>query len=132
MKKLFAIALLMTVPVFAGDQHKHDHGNDTKEAKAEHHACKPEEGQACTMIKVPTAQCDNCANIIETALNEVEGVTMAKVNLDNKVTHIHYESDQVQVLDLEKAIVAAGYDANDVERDEKAHAELPKCCQSAK
>ena len=30
---------------------------------------------------------------------------------------------------IEKAIAAAGYDANETKRDKKAYARLPKCCQ---
>ena len=95
-------------------------------------ACELTDGQTCTAIALPTAQCSMCEKTITTALEGVDGVTMAKVDAETKMAHVHYASADVKVTDLEKAIAAVGYDANDTKRDEKTHVTLPQCCQMAK
>jgi copper chaperone CopZ len=123
MKKFFLILLLGTVAAFAGDKHEHKH------AKGENMMCELDKGQAHTDISVPTAQCGSCAKTINAALDKVEGVDDVYVNIKEKKVHVHYADAKVKVAELEKAIAEAGYDANDVKRDEKAHENLPACCQ---
>jgi len=116
MKKLIVLAMMLTVAAFAGekkDMHKMDM------SKGGH-----------VMINVPTVQCDNCVKTITTALNKVDGVESVHIDLEKKIAHINYDAKKVKVEDIRKAIAAAGYDADNIKRDEKAHANLPKCCQS--
>ncbi len=125
MKNLVGFLLLSTVFAFAGDN-KHDHGVHHGEKQSA--ACQLKEGVSCTKIDVPTARCGMCTETIEGALGEVDGVKMAKFDLEDKKAHVHF-TEKSGVEELEKAIAAAGYDANDTRRDEKAHAALPACCQ---
>lgn len=129
MKYFLTFVLLLSVMAFAGDHKDHAHA---KMEKAEKMTCELEEGQSCTAISLPTAQCSMCEKSISTALKEVDGVTLAKVDAKAKSAHVHYTSADVKVADLEKAIAAVGYDANDTKRDEEAHAKLPACCQLKK
>ena len=123
MKKLFIILLLGTVAAFAGDKHEHKH------AKGEKMMCELDKGQAHTDISVPSSQCGSCAKTITAALDKVEGVDDVNVNIEDKKVHVHYADAKVKVAELEKAIAEAGYDANKVKRNEKAHENLPACCQ---
>ncbi len=112
---------------FADDQKNHDHSQMEKSEKM---TCELKDGEACTVIAVPTAQCGMCEKTIGSALEGVKGVTLAKVDVKAKTAHVHYTSADVQVSDLEKAIAAVGYDANKVTRNEDAHSKLPDCCKS--
>ncbi len=83
-------------------------------------------------IKVPTIQCKNCVANIEKALKGLEDVQSAKVNLESKLVAVSYDSSKLALGDLEKAIAAAGYDANDKKRDPEAYDMLDACCKEPK
>ena len=132
MKQIFALFLMLSLTAFAGDKttqdhkaHKHDHNVQTNQA-----SCELKEGEAHASINLPTIQCGMCVKTITKALNEVEGVGEAKVDLEGKTAHVHFADNKLKASDLETAVTAAGYDANEKKRDEKAHAKLPMCCQS--
>ncbi|NOY57686.1 MAG: heavy-metal-associated domain-containing protein [Calditrichaeota bacterium] len=116
MKKLIALALLLSVAAFAGDK------------KDQHKMDMSHPGHA--MISVPTVQCDNCVKTITAAVKKVDGVKSIKIDLEKKVAHVNFDAKKVQVADIRNAIAAAGYDADDVKRVEKVYDALPKCCQS--
>ncbi len=129
MKKLFALLLALTVTaVFAGDENKDAHAAHKGE-KGQKIACELNEDEAHTSIKISTARCQNCVSTIEKAVKKVDGVSSVQVDLDKKITHVHYQEEKTSVEKLEQAIAEAGYDANDVKRNEKAHDNLPACCQ---
>ena len=83
-------------------------------------------------IKVPTIQCKNCVANIEKALTGMEGVQSSKVNLESKLATVSYDGSKLGLGDLEKAITAAGYDANDKQRDPEAYDMLDVCCKEPK
>lgn len=82
-----------------------------------------------TKINVPTAQCMMCANKIEKAVKEVDGVAEAAVDMDVKVVSVTYDAKRTDVAALEKAIAGAGYQANQAVADSAAYANLPDCCK---
>ena len=113
MRTIISLALLLTVAVFAGE-------NKEKAKTAKGH----------TMISVPSIQCDHCVKTIEKAVKKLDGVESIHIDLDKKKAHVNFDEKKVKVNDIEKAIAAAGYHANKVKRDEKAHKALMNCCQS--
>ena len=80
-------------------------------------------------ISLPTIQCGKCTGIVEEALKAVEGVSLAKVDLSKKIASVSFDENQVKLIDLEKAIAAEGYSANNTLRDAEAYQALDKCCQ---
>lgn len=80
-------------------------------------------------INVPTIQCNSCTKNVEKALQALDGVKSAKVNLGKKVAAVSFEPGKLQLADLEKAIAAAGYDANDTKSDPEAYRALDECCK---
>ncbi|MEK7729861.1 MAG: heavy metal-associated domain-containing protein [candidate division KSB1 bacterium] len=80
-------------------------------------------------INVPTIQCNSCAKNIEKALQGLDGVKSAKVNLGTKVAAVSFDADKLQLAEVEKAIAAAGYDANDTKREAAAYDALDACCK---
>src|SRR3990172_3857089 len=119
MYKILTFLLVLVVAAFAGPQKSSDKTIEKKEVKATEHA----------MIKVPTVQCSNCVKTITTATEKVEGVESIDINVDKKMAHVSYNPDEVKIEDIRAAIANSGYDADDVKRDEKAHAALAQCCQ---
>ena len=130
MKNVLLFALMLTVSAFAGE-HKKQGSTCCMTAKADQQCseqCKESEGHV--QISVPTIQCQNCVNTVEAAAKKVDGVEFVKVDLEKKEACVHFDVKKVKKADVEKAIAASGYTANDVKRDEKAHSDLPACCQS--
>ena len=126
MKTLFTLALMLSVATFAGD-HK-DHAKKT-DGEATAMSCELQEGEAHTTISLPTAQCGMCEKTIKTAVKKVDGVSMVNVSAKEGQAHVHFAKAEVKVEELENAIAAVGYDANDTKRNEEAHAKLPQCCK---
>ncbi len=80
-------------------------------------------------INVPTIQCNSCASNIEKALQGLEGVKSAKVNLGKKIAAVNFDEGKLKLADLENAIAAAGYDANETKREAAAYDKLDACCK---
>lgn len=86
--------------------------------------------QKTAVISIQTsAQCGDCKDRIETALNQSRGVVYAELNLETKVVEIKYNSKKTDVATLKKALNALGYDADDQKADSAAQKALPLCCQ---
>jgi P-type Cu+ transporter len=62
-------------------------------------------------LRIGGMDCPHCPANIEEALGKLAGVTSAHVNRANRTAHVLYRPAQVKVLDLVKAIRAAGYSA---------------------
>ncbi len=116
MRQVIALLLLLGVAAYA--QHDHNHGQ------------KKETPKGHAMISVPTIQCETCVQTVEVAVKKVEGVKSVSVDLKEKVAHVNFNAAKTNQQKIENAIAAAGYDANKTKRDEVAHYNLPKCCQS--
>lgn len=61
-------------------------------------------------IKVSGMTCATCALNIEKSLLRLRGVIKAQVNLGNETAQVEYDSSQLKLTDLEKAVKDAGYD----------------------
>lgn len=86
-------------------------------------------GSEKTVISLPSIVCGSCVTRIEKTLKHIDGVIDYKVDLDGKTATVTYDTEKTNVAALEKAITAAGYDANDKIADEKAYDRLPGCCK---
>lgn len=110
-KNLIAISILFALFLFSGISQAKTSGNEK------------------TVISLPTIVCGSCVNRIEKTLKNIDGVIEYNVELDGKSATVTYDVDKTNVAAIEKAITAAGYDANDKKADEKAYDRLPKCCK---
>jgi len=88
--------------------------------------------QSHVMVKLPTVQCSVCKNTIETGLRNVNGILSVNVDVENLVGHINYNPGKIKINEIETAISALGYQANDTEADPDAYANLPSCCKLTK
>lgn len=82
-----------------------------------------------TSIRVESAQCGMCASAIEEALQALEGVKKAEVDLDRKQANVEFLPAKADLARLETAITKAGYDANDKKADPAAYEKLDECCK---
>jgi copper ion binding protein len=129
MKSIILFTLLFTMIAFGGDE-KQGHSNKKSDLNAKQQSeemTQKKNGHA--MISLPTIQCNNCVKTIESAVKKLDGVESVKIDLEKKMAHVNFDPEKLEQKDIEKAITAAGYDANNVKRDEKAHNDLPSCCQ---
>ena len=81
------------------------------------------------MVNLPTVQCGICQRTIETGLVKTAGILSVQVDFESKMGHINYDGDKLSRLDVEKAIAALGYQANETLADAQAYAKLLDCCK---
>ena len=85
--------------------------------------------QAHAMVKLPTVQCDLCKERIESGLMKTAGIVSITVDVEGHMGHINYDEDRLSQSDVELAIAAIGYQANETLADPEAYAALPDCCK---
>ena len=76
-----------------------------------------------------SAQCGTCKAAIETAINNVEGVKSADLDLETKVVAVKYDSDKTTAEAIKAAIIAVGYDADEIPANQEAYDALHACCK---
>ncbi len=84
---------------------------------------------ATDTIKMETLKCQMCVATVQQAVAKVEGVEGMRVDFDNKIGTVSYNAEITTLKEIEEAIAAAGYHANDTKRDETVYATLPDCCR---
>lgn len=62
------------------------------------------------LVKIGGMACSGCANAVQKALENKEGVTSATVDLENETASITYHPDSVSADDFKQAIEDAGYE----------------------
>ncbi len=77
-------------------------------------------------ISLNSAVCELCANRIQTAVAEMEGV---KVDIENHLAQVTFHSAKTSLAAIETMISELGYSANDKPADPLGYAKLPVCCQ---
>lgn len=65
---------------------------------------------ATTTINVPEVHCDHCTTSIEGALNPMEGVHSATVDLDEKSVAVDYDDAVTDLSEIVTAIEEQGYE----------------------
>ena len=82
-----------------------------------------------TEIDISSAQCGMCAVTIEGALNKIEGVQEAIVDMDALKVTVAYDGDKADLKSFELAISNAGYQANGTLANAEVYKTLPGCCK---
>ena len=80
-------------------------------------------------IQLPTLKCKNCVRTVKSALDSVDGVENAEINLDARTATVKFIAAKLDVSNIESAISKAGYDADNVKRDSTAYENLAECCK---
>ncbi|TAE67653.1 MAG: hypothetical protein EAZ85_14925 [Bacteroidetes bacterium] len=84
--------------------------------------------QGTATIKT-SAICGMCKATIEKALNKQAGVSAVNMDVDTKEITVSFDDKKTNVSKIRKAISKAGYDADEVKRNQKSFAKLPACCK---
>jgi Cu2+-exporting ATPase len=70
----------------------------------------PEGGVVKKTLPVTGMTCASCAASVESMMASQEGVIKASVNYANQTAWVEYETDKVELTDLQKVIQSIGYD----------------------
>ncbi len=73
-----------------------------------------------------------CVACIDKALNGVEGILKYKVELDNLMVKVKFDSKKLSLQQIEQIISKTGYQANYVSADPEAYKRLDMCCRLPK
>lgn len=82
-----------------------------------------------TIIIQTSAQCGQCKERIEGALNYTKGVKFAELDLETKKVSVQYKTKKISAQQLKDIIATIGYDADETKANAEAVKRLPKCCQ---
>lgn len=61
-------------------------------------------------LNIDGMSCNGCATTVQETLNKMDGVSDAKVDLENESASVTYNTDAVSVSDFKQAVEDAGYD----------------------
>ena len=84
--------------------------------------------QDSTIVIKSTAQCGECKEKIEQALNFEKGIKSSNVDVDTKEITVVYNASRTSPEKIRIAISKVGYDADSVPADTKAYKRLKPCC----
>jgi copper chaperone CopZ len=86
--------------------------------------------QKTSVVQMQTsAQCGDCKQRIESALNQTKGVVYAELNLDTKIVEVKFKPAKTSKEQLQLVLVNIGYQADDKKANQEALKALPLCCQ---
>jgi len=98
-------------------------------AKQTHQMAASSEDLSHAMINLPTVQCGMCKEAIETGLGTVDGIVSINVDIEDKMGHVNYDTAKIDLVKIENAIAALGYQANKIMAVSEAYDKLPTCCK---
>jgi copper chaperone CopZ len=73
--------------------------------------------------------CGMCKNTIEKAANTLEGVATATWDVNKKKIEVSFDDTKTDVMAIQTAIAASGYDTEKVSGSKEAYSGLPGCCK---
>lgn len=83
-----------------------------------------------TEISLSSLVCERCVERVQSALSSLSGVIQADVLLEQRKAFVLFDESKTNVGNIEEAITAAGYDANDRKADLDAYDRLAECCKN--
>ena len=87
-------------------------------------------GEKVKTVKIQTsAICGMCKKRIEKELNYTKGIIFAELDVETAELTVKYKTKHISADDIRQILASIGYDADDVKKNEEAHAALPKCCR---
>ena len=86
-------------------------------------------GQTKKAKIMTTAQCNMCKKTIEKAVNDLDGIELAELDVTSKKLKVKYDSAKLSLQAIRERIASVGYQADDVKAIKEAYNALPGCCQ---
>ena len=91
---------------------------------------KSKKSKELVTVEIQTsAVCGMCKERLEHDLAFEKGVKSVELNDETKVLVIKYKAGKNTKENLKKAITKVGYDADEMQAEEKAYNALPDCCK---
>lgn len=82
-----------------------------------------------TIIIKTSTQCGMCKDRVEKAMAYEKGVTSSNLDVDKAEFTVTFKPTKTSPEKIKEAISKLGYDADGIKADQKAHDNLPNCCQ---
>ena len=82
-----------------------------------------------TVVIQTSAQCGQCKERIENALNYTKGIVFAELDDETKKVTVKYKTSVVTVAQIKQKLAEIGYSADEVKATEEGFNELPACCK---
>jgi periplasmic mercuric ion binding protein len=76
-----------------------------------------------------SSECGMCKITIEDGLNYVKGISFAELDVPTKKLVVKYKVSLITLEEIRILVSNLGYDADDLEANEEAYNNLPKCCK---
>ena len=75
-------------------------------------------------------ECGTCGELLDEAVLDLAGVKNMEINTTENTITVYYKPEKISVEEIKKAIVAVGYDADDMKAEKAAYEQLDGCCKS--
>lgn len=82
-----------------------------------------------TAIIKTSAQCGMCETTIENACKNVDGVSLADLDVTTAKLKVKYDPAKINLDQIRQIVANVGYDADGVAANAKAYETLPACCK---
>ena len=82
-----------------------------------------------TIVIKTSTQCGMCKSRVEKAIAYEKGVVSSNLDVDKQLFTVTYKPSKTSPEKIREAISKVGYDADDIKAVQKAHDNLPGCCQ---
>lgn len=76
-----------------------------------------------------SAECGECKERLEGALNFTKGVSFAELDLNSRKLTVKFKTATISLEEIKKQISLLGYHADEVKADQVAFDKLPACCK---
>ena len=76
-----------------------------------------------------TAESGKCKKAIEKAINRLDGIKSAVLDVDSRMFTVKFENAEIDLSKIKTVINKAGYDADETKAEPKAYDKLPECCK---
>ncbi|MDR0800937.1 heavy metal-associated domain-containing protein [Fluviicola sp.] len=86
-------------------------------------------GKTETAIIQTSAECGECKERIEGALNYTKGIKFAELDVDSRKLTVRFKNDVISLDEIKKQVSQLGYQADEVKADPQAFEKLPACCK---
>lgn len=86
-------------------------------------------GKTETVVIQTSAECGECKERIEGALNYTKGVKFAELDVDSRKLTVKFKNDVISLDEIKKQVSLLGYQADEVKADQAAFDKLPACCK---
>jgi len=83
-----------------------------------------------TVVIMTSAECDECKERIEGALNYTKGVKFAELDVPSRKLTVKFKNDVITLAEIKKQLSLLGYNADEVLADPAAYEKLPACCKA--